>query len=95
MAEILSALLSARVVFASDCVGPVAQAVVKSLMPGEVCLLENLRFHAEEEDNDPEFARQLAAMAIYMLTMPLALPIELMPAPPASHHLLNRLWRVF
>lgn len=48
--------------FASDCVGPAAQAVVDALQPGEVALLENLRFHPEEEKNDPGFAQQLAAL---------------------------------
>lgn len=51
-----------RVVFASQCVGEVARQCVDSIVPGEVCLLENLRFHKEEEKNDPEFARQLAEL---------------------------------
>jgi phosphoglycerate kinase len=46
----------------SDCVGPEVEAAVRALRPGEVTLLENLRFHPEEEANDPEFARQLAAL---------------------------------
>jgi phosphoglycerate kinase len=45
-----------------DCVGAEVEAAVRALRPGEVTLLENLRFHAEEEANDPEFARQLAAL---------------------------------
>jgi phosphoglycerate kinase len=45
-----------------DCVGPEVEAAVRALKPGEVTLLENLRFHAEEEANDAEFARQLAAI---------------------------------
>jgi len=48
--------------FASDCIGPAAERVVTALKPGEVALLENLRFHPEEEKNDPGFARQLAAL---------------------------------
>ena len=48
--------------FASDCVGPAAKKVVDALKPGEVALLENLRFHPEEEKNDPGFAKQLAAL---------------------------------
>ncbi len=48
--------------FAADCVGSAAENVVRSLKPGEVALLENLRFHKEEEANDPAFARQLAAL---------------------------------
>ncbi|MGA8398450.1 MAG: phosphoglycerate kinase [Stellaceae bacterium] len=51
-----------HVQFASDCVGPEAQKVVDALKPGEVALLENLRFHPEEEKNDPGFAKQLAAL---------------------------------
>jgi phosphoglycerate kinase len=48
--------------FAADCIGPAAASVVASLQPGEVALLENLRFHPEEETNDPGFAKQLAAL---------------------------------
>jgi len=48
--------------FAPDCIGPEAERVVAALRPGEVALLENLRFHPEEEKNDPAFARQLAAL---------------------------------
>ena len=63
VADRLSALLGQPVVFASDCVGAAAaDAVAKAGAPG-VVLLENLRFHAEEEANDPGFAKQLAAIA--------------------------------
>jgi len=48
---------------APDCVGPEVEALAKALAPGEVLLLENLRFHPEEEDNDDTFARGLAALA--------------------------------
>jgi phosphoglycerate kinase len=48
--------------FAPDCVGPEAERVVRSLQPGDVALLENLRFHKEEEANDPGFAKRLAAL---------------------------------
>jgi phosphoglycerate kinase len=48
--------------FATDCVGEPAETAAKALQPGEILLLENLRFHAEEEANDPEFAWQLAAL---------------------------------
>jgi phosphoglycerate kinase len=54
--------LGVDVPLASDCVGPEAERVVKALQPGGVALLENLRFHPEEEKNDPEFARQLASL---------------------------------
>jgi phosphoglycerate kinase len=59
----LSAALGGRsVAFAEDCVGAAAQRVVDALPEGGVALLENLRFHAEEEKNDPAFAAQLAAL---------------------------------
>ena len=49
--------------FADDCVGPEVEKLAAALAPGEVLLLENLRFHPGEEGNDPEFARSLAALA--------------------------------
>src|SRR4030095_779986 len=49
--------------FAADCVGEEAEAVIREMDPGEVVLLENLRFHAEEEKNEAFFADQLAALA--------------------------------
>jgi len=58
----LSEAIGKPVHFASDCVGPEAQKVVDALQPGEVALLENLRFHPEEEKNDPAFAKALAAL---------------------------------
>ncbi len=58
----LGALLGHEVVFASDCVGEPAEKAVASLKPGDVALLENLRFHQEEEENAPEFARALARL---------------------------------
>jgi phosphoglycerate kinase len=61
--EPLSRAIGGRAVqFAADCVGPEAERVVAALKPGEVALLENLRFHPEEEKNDPGFAKQLAAL---------------------------------
>lgn len=63
VAEHLSQLLGKPVAFAEDCVGPVAEAAAKALKPGDVLLLENTRFHPEEEKNDPELARQMAALA--------------------------------
>jgi phosphoglycerate kinase len=63
VADALAALLGAPVAFADDCVGPAAEKAVAALQPGSVLLLENLRFHAEEEENDPGFAKQLAALA--------------------------------
>ena len=57
----LAALVGAPVAFADDCVGPAAKAAVDAMKDGEVLLLENTRFHAGEEKNDPEFAKALAA----------------------------------
>jgi phosphoglycerate kinase len=57
-----NALGGQRVAFAEDCIGPPAVAMIASLRDGEVGLLENLRFHAAEEKNDPAFARALAAL---------------------------------
>ena len=56
------ALGGVPVAFAEDCIGPQAAAVVDGLKPGDVALLENLRFHAEEEANDPGFAAALATL---------------------------------
>jgi len=61
-AQRLSELLGRPVQMAPDCVGPEVQAQAKALQPGQVLLLENLRFHKEEEKNDPGFAQQLAAL---------------------------------
>jgi phosphoglycerate kinase len=62
----LRELLGKPVEFASDCVGADAEAKSKALRDGEVLLLENVRFHAEEEANDPEFSKQLAALCDQM-----------------------------
>ena len=62
VAEHLSSLLGKPVAFAGDCVGPEAQAKVNVLRDGDVLLLENLRFHQEEEKNDDAFARELASL---------------------------------
>ncbi|HEY5339773.1 MAG TPA: phosphoglycerate kinase [Candidatus Aquilonibacter sp.] len=62
VAVALAEHLGAPVAFASDCVGPVAQAAVAALTDGGVLLLENVRFHPGEEQNDPQFAQQLAAL---------------------------------
>ena len=58
----LSELLNKTVNKLDDCVGPVVEAAVAAMKPGDVVLLENLRFHAQEEKNDPAFAKQLAAL---------------------------------
>jgi phosphoglycerate kinase len=58
----LGAALGRPVAFAEDCIGEVARRAVDALRPGDVALLENLRFHPGEEKNDPAFADQLAAL---------------------------------
>jgi phosphoglycerate kinase len=63
VAKALSGLLGAEAKFATDCIGEPAKTAVASLKNGEVLLLENLRFHPEEEANDPEFCKALAALA--------------------------------
>lgn len=62
VAQRLSELLHKPVQTATDCIGPEVEAQAKALQPGQVLLLENLRFHKEEEKNDAQFARQLAAL---------------------------------
>ena len=59
----LSKLLGRPVLFASDCVGTIADQARDKLKAGEILLLENVRFHAEEEKNDPAFAKQLLGKA--------------------------------
>jgi len=61
VAPVLAELLGQPVKFVADCIGPAASAAVKALQPGEVLMLENLRFHPEEKANDPGFAKALAA----------------------------------
>jgi phosphoglycerate kinase len=63
VAEHLSRLLGRPVQFAPDCIGPAVEAMVARLQPGEMLLLENVRFYPEEERNDPDFARALARLA--------------------------------
>ena len=59
----LSTLLDHEVKYVPECVGPVAKAAVEALEPDGIVLLENVRFHAEEEANDPDFARELGDLA--------------------------------
>ena len=59
----LSEILDQEVPVAADCVGPAVEAQAAALRPGEILLLENLRFHPEEEANDPDFAARLARLA--------------------------------
>jgi phosphoglycerate kinase len=59
----LQELIGRPVKKVEDCVGPAVQGAVAALQPGEILLLENVRFHPEEEKNDPAFAKELAALA--------------------------------
>lgn len=63
VADYLGKLMKKDVAFAEDCIGPKAEAAAQALKPGDVLLLENTRFHPEEEKNDPGMAKQLAALA--------------------------------
>jgi phosphoglycerate kinase len=62
-AKKLEELLGKKVLTASDCIGAEVESKVKTMQDGDVLLLENVRFHAEEEDNDPNFAKALASLA--------------------------------
>ena len=63
VAKHLGKLMGKKILFAPDCVGEAAQAAASKLKPGHILLLENLRFHKEEEKNDMEFAEKLASLA--------------------------------
>jgi len=63
VAKRLSILLGKEILVAADCIGPETQALAKDLKPGQILMLENLRYHKAEEKNDPEFAKQLARLA--------------------------------
>jgi len=63
VAKRLSRLISKEVKLAPDCIGAEVKAMVDAMQPGDVLLLENLRFHPEEQANDPEFAKKLAQLA--------------------------------
>ncbi|MBC8014210.1 MAG: phosphoglycerate kinase [Sporomusaceae bacterium] len=63
IAKRLSALIGREVVVAPDCVGFETEALAKDLKPGQILMLENLRFHKAEEKNDAEFSKQLASLA--------------------------------
>ncbi|PJA79274.1 MAG: phosphoglycerate kinase [Nitrospirae bacterium CG_4_9_14_3_um_filter_51_5] len=63
VAKRLQRLLNKPVEFVDDCIGPAVEAVVNKAKPGDVVVLENLRFHSEEEKNDDQFSAQLASLA--------------------------------
>jgi phosphoglycerate kinase len=63
VADRLSQLLGNKIIFVEDCIGKTVEEKAQHLKPGNILLLENLRFHPEEEKNDEEFARKLAGLA--------------------------------
>lgn len=63
VAKELSKLLDKEIIMANDVIGEDAKQKAKELKPGQIMLLENVRFHREETDNDPKFAKELASMA--------------------------------
>ncbi len=63
----LSELSGYKVKFSTDCIGQKAEKAADELSPGEILMLENLRFHKEEKDNDPKFAESLARFADYFV----------------------------
>ena len=60
--KLASMMEGTTVLFGEDCVGPLADVVVAQLQPGQIAVLENLRFHEGEEKNDPDFAGELAKL---------------------------------
>jgi hypothetical protein len=86
VAQHLSQILKKPVAFAPDCVGPLAETAVKNLRDGDVLLLENLRFHGEEEKNDPAFSKSWRGWPTSLfktLSAPFTGPT---PAPPACRN---------
>ncbi len=65
VAKRLKRLLNKDVIFAPDCIGPQVKNIIDKMQPGDVVVLENLRFHPGEEKNDEEFAKALASLADY------------------------------
>lgn len=63
VAKYLEDLIKTPVAFSNDCIGAETKKAAEELQPGNVLVLENTRFHAEEKDNDPEFAKELASLA--------------------------------
>ena len=62
VAKRLGRLMGKDILFAPDCIGPVVEGLVAKMKPGDVLLLENLRFHQGEEENDDSFSKELAAL---------------------------------
>ena len=62
VADVLGKILNCNVAFSADCIGQAAESVINSMASGDIAVLENLRFHAGEESNAPDFARALAGL---------------------------------
>jgi phosphoglycerate kinase len=62
VASALEQIWGQPIAFADNCIGPVAEAAVKALVPGQILVLENTRFHVGEEENDPAFTQSLASL---------------------------------
>ena len=62
VADVLGKILNCDVAFSADCIGQAAESVINSMASGDIAVLENLRFHAGEESNTPDFARALAGL---------------------------------
>jgi 3-phosphoglycerate kinase len=67
VADRLSELIEKEVAFAPDCIGEDTRKMAENLAPGEIMVLENTRFHAEEKENDPDFARELASLGDFFV----------------------------
>ncbi len=79
----LADLLGATVNFVDDCIGEKVEQTVSGMQPGDVLLLENVRFHTEEEKNDPAFAEKLAKVADVYVNDAFGPPTAPMPRPKA------------
>jgi len=88
----LEALLERPVPLAPDCVGEEVDALARALKPGQLLLLENLRFHPEEEANDDAFARRLAALAEVYVNDAFAAATAPTPRSPPSPVTCSRPW---
>ena len=67
VASALSRLIAAPVTLAGDCIGEEVQHICETMRPGKLVLLENLRFHPQEEENSPDFSRALAALGDFFV----------------------------
>ena len=83
VAKELGALMGQPVAFAEDCIGPKAEAAVKQLMPGQILILENTRFHPGEEANDDLSPRRSHRLAIFTSMTLFRFPTARMPRPKA------------